>query len=159
MAAAKPDIDTDTAISRFIEALGLSIQQDGLPRIAGRMLGLFIVEGGPFSFSELARRLNVSRGSISTNARVLRHLGLIERIAVPGDRQDFYQLSDEPYERLLDGYTARIRERMGLLNQLKRELPPDSDTRRIDALHRFYAAALETTNDLIRRYREEGTDA
>ena len=55
------------AIERFIEGFGLLMQQDGLPRIAGRMLALFIVEGGPFSFSELAEKLQVSRGSISTN--------------------------------------------------------------------------------------------
>lgn len=76
----------------FMETMGMEFQNEGLPRIAGRLYGLLLLEGGPFSFSELAERLEVSRASVSTNARMLATQGLIERVAVPGDRQDHYAI-------------------------------------------------------------------
>ena len=143
----KPELD---AIERFIEGFGLLMQQDGLPRIAGRMLALFIVEGGPFSFSELAERLQVSRGSISTNTRLLRHIGYIERFAKPGNRQDYYHLSDEPYIRLLDGYTHRLGRRLDLASDLEAGLAADSsDTlKRLKGMQTFYSAALQSAKEL-----------
>ena len=73
-----------TVSENFIERMGMIAQADGLPRIAGRIMGLIILEGGPYSFGELAKRLSVSRGSISTNTRLLENMGVIERTAKPG---------------------------------------------------------------------------
>ncbi|MGD9480393.1 GbsR/MarR family transcriptional regulator [Shinella sp. G-2] len=76
----------------FVETMGMYFQGENMPRIAGRLYGLLLLEGGPFSFSELAERLDVSRASISTNARMLAAQGMIQRVAVPGDRQDHYAI-------------------------------------------------------------------
>ena len=95
---------------RFIEQMGIIAQGDGVPRIAGRMMGLMIFDGRPYSFSELATELQVSRGSVSTNARILEQMGIIERTAVPGERQDYFQLADSPYEAVLSGALARARK-------------------------------------------------
>jgi len=143
------------AVDDFIEGLGRSVQQDGLPRIAGRMLALLIVYGGPFSFAELARRLRVSRGSISTNARMLRELGLIERVSMPGDRRDYYRMSDTPYARLLQGYLQRLHERINLVAELHRALPRNwrNSRQRLRGLQYFYRAALEATETLVNKYR------
>ena len=77
--------ETEKAIAEFVERMGLVTQADGLPRIAGRIMGLMIVHGGSFGFTELTERLSVSRASISTNTRLLEDLGVIERTAMPGD--------------------------------------------------------------------------
>ncbi|MBN2887673.1 MAG: MarR family transcriptional regulator, partial [Chromatiaceae bacterium] len=116
---------------------------------------LFIVHGGPFSFSELAERLKVSRGSISTNARILRQLGFIERIGLPGDRQDYYRLSDEPYARLLEGYVARLRERLSLVEELRAALAGSQAEaqQRLARMQGFYTATLAATEALINRVR------
>lgn len=95
------------AVDDFIERYGMAAEQDGLPRTAGRMLALLIVEGGPFSFSELAERLQVSRGSVSTNTRLLEQFGVIERVAKPGDRQDYFKIVADPWVRLLEAWTER----------------------------------------------------
>ena len=148
--------NTTDAVETFIEGLGLLMQQDGLPRISGRMLALFIVDGGPFSFSQLAERLKVSRGSISTNARILRQVGYIERFAKPGDRQDYYQLSEEPYIRLLDGYMDRLSRRLDLACTLESQLSQGSpDTiKRLKGMKKFYIAALKSTEDLKQKLHE-----
>ena len=92
------------------EALGLILQNDGLPRIAGRLLGVFVLHGGPFSFSDLCEKLQVSRGSISTNTRLLETLGTIERVSKPGERQDFFRLAEEPYAQLIERWIGRSRK-------------------------------------------------
>lgn len=98
------------AISLFIEQLGLNAQADGLPRIAGRMMGYLLINGSACSLSYLAEELQVSRGSISTNARLLASQGMIERVAVAGERQDYYQIVDEPYRAMLMVYAERMRQ-------------------------------------------------
>ncbi len=71
------------AIQHFVERMGLMLEEDGMPRIAGRMFGYLLVHEGPFSLDELAERLQVSKASISTNARLLEQLGMLERISAP----------------------------------------------------------------------------
>lgn len=100
----------DSAISLFIEQLGLNAQADGLPRIAGRMMGYLLVNGEACSLSSLADELQVSRGSISTNARLLASQGMIERVAVAGERQDYYRIVNEPYKAMLLVYAERMRQ-------------------------------------------------
>lgn len=150
--------ESTQAIEAFVERMGLSAESDGLPRIAGRMWGFFIIHGGPCSFAELADKLQVSRGSISTNARLLRDLGIIERIARPGDRQDYYQLSENPYDRLLEGYVNRMRQTMANVERTLDALPTGwQDTaQRLNDMQRFYDAAVSTTEGLIQELRNTG---
>lgn len=149
--------DDERAISGFIERMGLSAQGDGLPRIAGRILGYFIVHGGPTSLSALARELRVSRASISTNARMLRDLGVLEATAVPGDRQDYYQLAPRHYLRVLEGYI----ERMGVLGESLSTAQAEIDDARDGAqarladMHRFVDAARAQTRSLIDNLRAD----
>lgn len=66
-------------IARFVEQMGLICEADNPPRIAGRLFGLLIVEDGAYSLRQLADRLQVSRASVSTNARILTEIGIVER--------------------------------------------------------------------------------
>lgn len=138
----KPDTrpDTDQLIADFVERMGLIIQADGLPRIAGRIMGLMVVHGGPFSFAELAERLQVSRASVSTNTRLLENLGVIERTTVPRDRQDYFRLRPNPYARMLRGYADRMRRTREVVQGLLAALPPDLSSRRqrLGELDAFY---------------------
>lgn len=103
------------AVEEFVERMGLIAEGDGLSRIAGRIMGLMIIDGGPLSFTELAEQLAVSRGSISTNTRFLEHLGVIERVARRGDRQDYFQLATAPYVRLLQGSVDRAMKALSIV--------------------------------------------
>jgi len=96
-------------VQDFIEMMGLRFQDQQMPRIAGRLFGLLLLEGGPFSFGELADRLQVSRGSISSNARLLDDIGLIERVAKPGDRQDYYRIVPDGFVSLFRKQLAKLR--------------------------------------------------
>lgn len=116
---------TETAIAEFVEQMGLILQAEGLPRIAGRIMGLMIMHGGPFGFNQLSERLSVSRASISTNTRLLEDLGVIERTATAGDRQDYFRLSRQPYARMLRGVVRRMRRAREVVEGTQEALPQD----------------------------------
>jgi DNA-binding transcriptional regulator GbsR (MarR family) len=143
--------ETEKVIAEFVERMGLILQADGKPRIAGRILGLMIVHGGPFGFTELAERLSVSRASISTNTRLLEDLGVIERTAMPGDRQDYFRLSRQPYARLLRGIVERMRRAREVVGGARGALPQDMTAaqERLAELDAFYEALIDNFETVI----------
>lgn len=90
------------ALSQFIENMGLYFEDYGIPRIGGRILGLLLVARRPVSPEEMSEVLQVSRSSISTNLRSLLMAGLVERVSLPGERSDYYVISEEAWERSLE---------------------------------------------------------
>ena len=146
------------AAADFIENMGLTLEADGLPRIAGRMWGFFIIYGGPCSFAELAERLQVSRGSVSTNARLLRALGIIQRVARPGDRQDYYQLAEKPYQAMLSGYIERVNVTCNNAETALQQLPDgfEQAKHRLREMHDFYSTVSRRTQELVDDMRRTG---
>ena len=134
----------------FIEQMGLFTQAEGLPRISGRIFGLMILEGGAFSFSELAERLDVSRGSISTNTRLLVSIGLIEKTAKPGERQDYFQVPENPYINLLAGIRSRMQKAQGFVEETKKHFPDKECQKRLSELEGFYDTMSKTYESIIK---------
>lgn len=141
----------------FIDRMGLVAEADGLSRIAGRIMGLMVLEGGPLSFSEIAERLDVSRASVSTNTRFLERMGVIERVMIKGERQDHFQLTKSPYARLLEGYAARIKKAESVVAEARAALGPGDvgRARRLDELGAFYEALGASFEELAARFDDE----
>jgi hypothetical protein len=89
-------------LNRFIERLGLYFEEFGLPRIAGRLLGLLLISDRPLSLEEIAAMLQVSRASVSTNARMLTRTRQIERAGFPGDRKAYYAFTAGGWDALIE---------------------------------------------------------
>lgn len=142
-----PDDVSETIVrSRFIEKIGLITQAEGLPRIAGRVFGLLVFDGDAVSFADLATRLDVSRGSISSSIRLLEERGLVKRVAKPGDRQDYFQLAPNPFASMLERVRMRTKAAHDEINQTIEELP--EGTAAIERL-REYAAFYVATDAAI----------
>jgi DNA-binding MarR family transcriptional regulator len=88
-------------LTHFIEGMGLYFASQGIPRIGGRILGLLMIAHGPLSPEEIAHSLKISRGSISTNFRLLMSSGMVEKTFMPGDRTTYYVFSDSAMEQRL----------------------------------------------------------
>lgn len=95
--------------SKFIEQIAVLLEADGLPRVAGRLFGLLLVSPEARSLDELAEQLDVSKASISVNARLLEERGVVEREGRHGDRRDYYRIADDILERTLEQRIARWR--------------------------------------------------
>lgn len=147
-----PDSDTR---ADFITFMGRTLESLGLPPIAGRILGLLIFDGEPRSFSELATELGVSRGSISANSRHLVARGAIVKENRPGDRQDYFSLSEESHEVMLQDLSAQFLDYAESVKGFADILPAGEGARtRLDRLAKFYAAMGEgvaRASDSLRR--------
>src|SRR3989440_2387909 len=91
----------DPQTVNFIERMGVALENDGLPRIAGRIFGLLLVSEDARSLDDLAAELRVSKGSASTNARLLEQRGLLERVCRSGDRRDYYQARPDLFDHTM----------------------------------------------------------
>jgi DNA-binding transcriptional regulator GbsR (MarR family) len=102
-------------VQGFIERMGLLMEQDGLPRIAGRIYALMLVSPDACSLDDIAESLGVSKASVSNDARMLERFGLIERVSRPGDRRDYYQVHATSLERTLSVRLERMHQMDHLL--------------------------------------------
>jgi len=130
--------DISDPSDEFIESMGLRFQDQQMPRIAGRLFGLLLLEGEPHSFGQLAERLQVSRGSISTNARMLAEFGLIERVAKPGDRQDHYRIEPDGLVKIFRKQLVKLRENGKHYRDTAEKMPAD----KAEAKRRLIASAI-----------------
>lgn len=142
-------------VEEFVERMGLVAEGEGLPRIAGRIMGL--IEGGPLSFAELAQRLEVSRASISTNTRFLERLGVIERVAQRGERRDYFQLATAPYVHLLQGSVDRMMKAHAVVVHARDRLSVTDEgmRRRLDELGAFYEELGNSFRELAKRFSRD----
>jgi|GEM_PF-1598642 len=102
---------------QFVEKTGRFFEAEGAPRTAGRILGLMLLTHGELTLDEIAERLQVSKASVSTNARQMESMGVLERCSHLGDRRDFYRVPEDLAARLVTRHLDRIRR----LNQLLEE--------------------------------------
>ncbi|MYB19637.1 MAG: MarR family transcriptional regulator [Holophagales bacterium] len=149
---AAADLSLHAAEERFIEAMGLMHEEDRLPRIAGRLVGLLILSPDPVRFDHLAERLRVSRASISTNTRLLENMGVIQRVTRPGDRRDYFQINQEP--GLLLRIVDRFRARQASAEEMKQALLPEPGAggivaERLDWFIRFYSTLADSLNSVL----------
>ncbi len=106
------DIRHQIEEKHFIEDIGLFFEQMGMPRIAGRMIGyLLIAEPEAQSVNDITEALKASKSSISVMARLLVDNGLIERVASPVPRRDYYRFKP-------GGWILYLRHWMGLMSEL-----------------------------------------
>lgn len=75
------------AIEYFIEF----VQLLGLPKSVGEIYGLLFVAPEAIPMETVIARLQISKGSASQGLAVLRNLGAVEPVYIPGDRRDHYR--------------------------------------------------------------------
>jgi DNA-binding MarR family transcriptional regulator len=99
---------------RFVEDMGGLTLIAGLPRAVMRVLGWMIVsEPREQTAGDIQTELNLSAGSVSAAVRELCDVGMLERIARPGDRRIHYRLSAR-------GWAAGFENRFRILGELRR---------------------------------------
>jgi DNA-binding transcriptional regulator GbsR (MarR family) len=125
-------------LRQFIENSADLMQEHGLPRMAGRVIGALTVCQPPhLTHEELAELLQASKGSISMSTQLLMRLDFVERISLPGHRRHFYRLKENLWNDYLfkvESHVNREREvAMDGLDTLKGE-PVEVKRRLIEML-------------------------
>jgi DNA-binding transcriptional regulator GbsR (MarR family) len=87
----------------FVEQIGLILEENDQPRIAGRIIGWLLICDPPHqSFDDLVGVLQVSKGSVSNMTRLMLQSGLIERVSLPGDRKTYFKIRNDAWKRTLE---------------------------------------------------------
>lgn len=102
------------ATSELIQAWGNLGYSWGLNKTMGQIHALLLVSVNPLSTDDIMEELNISRGNANMNIRALMDWGIISRIAIPGDRKEYFKSDKDIWE--LARQVARERR--------KRELEP-----------------------------------
>ena len=142
----------------FIEDISLYFEQMGLPRMAGRVLGVLLISSPPEqSLNDLCEVLQASKSSLSTNARLLTEMGLIERVPSAKPREAAFQFR-------AGGWVVFMRMRLRLmaslhqiaeqgLELLQEELPALRE--RLQEAHDMFSQIEEELPALLRRIENE----
>jgi DNA-binding transcriptional regulator GbsR (MarR family) len=129
----------DSATIRFTDRMGLIFEAEGQPPIAGRIFGYLLVSDEPRSLDQLATALAVSKASVSTNARRLAEMGMLERVCRPADRHDYYRVAPDLFSRTMAERMRRWQRFTQAVGEARRTLPIRSE--RVRARLRGYESA------------------
>ena len=145
----------DGQTAHFIETMGLALESDGLPRIAGRIFGLLLVSEDARSLDDLAAELRVSKASISTNARLLEHRGVLEQVSRPADRRDYYQVPHDLFSHTMAQRVARWQRFHEAIGSARISLPIRSPEvrERLEEYERAYAYMSRVIKEALGRWQ------
>ncbi|WP_236242936.1 GbsR/MarR family transcriptional regulator [Streptomyces sp. CC228A] len=88
------------AVRDFAESFTTLLEQQGLPRMAAKVLVcLYVTDSGTLTAADLVQRLRVSPASVSHAVAFLEQQGLLRRERTPGGRRERYVLDDEIWLR------------------------------------------------------------
>ena len=148
----------EEALETYVEEVALFWEGQGLPRIAGRILGLLMVCHPPHRTpAQLAEALGASKGSISAMVRLLLRSGTIEVVPMPGERATYYQLSPHSVERKLEARLLQMVAFRGLAEKGLRllEHAPAERRERLRTLAELYAFLEVELPGLLERWRAQ----
>jgi DNA-binding transcriptional regulator GbsR (MarR family) len=140
--------------------MGLRYEEDGFPRMAGRLAGWLLVCEPPHQTArQLAEVLGVSPGSISAMTRVLLQCGCVEKIAVPGQRSACYRMRTGAWTEMMNSLLVRTRKKRILAEEgLRLTVGRSPESRqRLAELHDFQAFIERELPAVLRRWEEESS--
>jgi DNA-binding transcriptional regulator GbsR (MarR family) len=145
--------DLDSARSQVIESFSRIAEFWGYPRVAGALYAALYLSPGPLSLDEMMPIVGVTKGSISTNIRVLEQLGMVHLHIRPGDRKDYYEADTDFWKivrtllerRQKPEFDKALHSIGATLDQLR-----SGARSKVDAdLARFYEQRLQTMQDFF----------
>jgi len=113
----------------FMEAIAQYYEHYGIPRIAGRMFGLFLLTTEPLSAEQIAQALDASLSSVSTNVRALIANGWVDKVTFPGERTTYYRFSPSAWEHVMERRKQSFQPLQTIAQTMLAELPADHPAR------------------------------
>jgi DNA-binding transcriptional regulator GbsR (MarR family) len=83
--------DLEKMQHNFIERIGQLSSTLGFSKLTGQLYALLYLSEKPLSLDDMARKLAISKGSVSINIRELEEKGAAKKIWMKGSRKNFYE--------------------------------------------------------------------
>lgn len=151
----KCDIELSPEILQFIENIARFYEAYGIPRIGGRMYGLFLVTTTPLSADQIAGLLQASRSSISTNVRALIANGWVEKVTYPGDRTEYYKFCPMAWENVLANRSKGLIPLQKIAEKAREDLSPSNPAReQLQDMSKWVNLQLQSHESMIAEWRK-----
>ena len=102
----------------LIHVIGEKAEKFGFSRIAGQLEGLLLFTNQPMSLDEMAERLEVSKGSVSTNIRLLERWKVVRKVYHKGARKNFYEIRGNIWEIETEIMSAIVKDEIERVKSL-----------------------------------------
>ncbi len=99
---------------KFIEAWGTMGSSWGVTRTMAQIHALLLVAPDPLSSDDIMEQLQISRGNVNTNTRMLVDWNLVHKKLIPGERREFF-VAEKDMSRVVKNI---------IIARKKRELEP-----------------------------------
>ncbi|GAA4157217.1 MarR family transcriptional regulator [Phytohabitans flavus] len=139
------------------ERMALTLTQGGLQRATARVLAAFLfAETGSLTAPQIAERLAISSGSVSSAIKMLSTVGLIEPVPAPGSRREHYRLRDGAWATLMSTQNGMVQAMFEAAERGIEAAGPDSPAAgRLTEMRDFYAFMFRELPALIDRWHAE----
>jgi DNA-binding transcriptional regulator GbsR (MarR family) len=142
----------------FIEDISLYFEQMGIPRMAGRILGVLLVSDPPEqSIDDLCEQLQASKSSVSTSARLLSEMSLIERAPSPLPRRVYFRFLPGGWVSFMRMY-LRMMASLHQIAERGLELLKDEDPalrERLQEAHDMFSLIEDELPALLKRIEDQ----
>lgn len=78
-------------------------------KVGGQIYALLFLARNPMSLDEIMKILQLSKGNISVNIRMLESVGLVRKVWVKGTRKDYYEAARDYPKKFLRQFFDRVR--------------------------------------------------
>jgi DNA-binding transcriptional regulator GbsR (MarR family) len=118
----------------LIEYIGRNTEKDGIQPVAARIMALLMVmDKEEYTFDEIVREMQISKGSVSIALRNLEIRGVIEYLTYPGDRKKYYRIISKDVNAILAEAEKRIKQHVDMIDQIV-SLKTDQDSKTVRLL-------------------------
>lgn len=135
------------AREHFIQGMSRITHFWGFPKAMGAIYGAIYLSPEAVSLDELVELVGISKGSVSTNVRLLERLGMVHRQLQVGDRKDYYLPETDFWKVARNLLKEREQNEFGLaLRTVGESLDLVATSEAVDediALAAFYEARLQ----------------
>lgn len=140
----------------WVEQLATFLARDGVSPIAARCLGWLMVCDPPEqSAQQIGEAINASRGSMTTNLRLLTAMGFTSHRTRPGDRTTYYRVDDHAWDTVVRRQIASLAAFRELAQTGLDLLGPETRrAQRVKEAHDTFAWMTEVFNNAPPRRRD-----
>ncbi|MDA3793547.1 MAG: hypothetical protein PF545_07890 [Elusimicrobia bacterium] len=149
---------------KFANNMGMLASRFSLNSTVGQLYGLLYMSPEPVSLNEMVKKLAISKGSASTNIRILESWGAVKKVWVDNSRKDYYEADpntlDIIKQRVIEGLHRRLNETKSSIDMVNNSL--EGKNRYSAQREQFYKKRLQKTrkmyeqvNDLLELFSKD----
>jgi len=103
----------------LIEYIGRNGERDGFQPVAARIMALLMVmDQEEYTFDEIVKEMQISKGCVSLALQNLELRGLVEYVTYPGDRKRYYRIISRDVHAIIGEAEKRIKQHIDMIDQI-----------------------------------------